>query len=43
MGFEWVPDVLVQLNQYPDERFWGILIISAFDITFCVWLLSRNK
>ncbi len=39
MGFSWVPEALTQLNQYPSDRFWGMLVFSAFVIVVCVWLM----
>lgn len=43
MDFEWLPEVLTQLNQYPDERFWGILIFGALVLVVCTWLVVKSK
>lgn len=43
MSFEWVPEALTQLNQYPNERFWGMLVFSALVIVVCTWLVAKNK
>ncbi len=42
MSFEWVPEALKQLGQYPDDRFWGILFVVTFIIIFFTWLFSKS-
>jgi len=41
MDFNWVPEALTRLNQYPDERFWGMLLIIAFVMVVCTWLIKK--
>ena len=43
MDFSWVPEVLMRLNQYPSDRFWGVLVVSALVIVVCTWLVARNR
>ncbi len=41
MDFSWVPEALTQLNQYPGDRFWGMLVFGAVVIVVCVWLVAK--
>ncbi len=42
MDFNWVPEALTRLNQYPNERFWGVLVLTALVIVLCTWLIAGS-
>lgn len=40
---KWVPETLAQLQQYPDDRFWGLLFVVAIVIVVCTWIVVKYK